>query len=145
MDERKLDRHDKLPGAGSRISKRVTTINTAHMPRREWPRPKSAGAVPGSFPAGGIVGTGNVVIHNCFWASAADHYYDSRGGISGPDGYSVADNVVQRPRFVAASQGDFRLKTPSGCTGFGLTSPSPPGPRSLLARTADPASSHATG
>ena len=100
--------------------------------------------VEGSYPAGGAVGSGNVLVHNCVWASGSDKYYDSHGGISGPDGYTVADNVVQRPRFVAASVGDLRLRTPSGCTGYGLTGPSPPGPRSALARAADAASAHTT-
>ena len=90
------------------------------------------------------VGAGNVLVHNCVWASASDKYYDARGGVSGPDGYTVADNVVQRPQFVSASLGDLRLRTPSGCSGYGLTSPSPPGPRSALARDADAASAHAT-
>ena len=101
--------------------------------------------VESSYPAGGVVGTGNLVTHNCVWASAGNQYYDARGGISGPDGYSVGDNVVQRPRFVAASLGDLRLKTPGGCSGYGLTNPSPPGPRSLLARQADAAAAHAGG
>ncbi len=100
--------------------------------------------VESSYPAGGVGGTGNVVVHNCFWASGSDKYYDSHGGISGPDGYTVSDNVVQRPLFVAASLGDLRLRTPSGCSGYGLTSPSPPGPRSELARNADAANARAT-
>jgi hypothetical protein len=100
--------------------------------------------VESSYPAGGAPGTGNVVVHNCVWASAGERYYDSHGGISGPDGYTVADNVVQHPRFVAAAAGDLRLTATSGCRGYGLTKPSPPGPRSELARNADAASAHAT-
>ena len=100
--------------------------------------------VESSYATGGLVGTGNVVVHNCLWASAGDKYYDTHGGVSGPDGYAVADNVVQRPLFVAAGTGDLRVKPSSGCRGYGLTSPSPPGPRSEPARSADAASAHAT-
>ena len=99
--------------------------------------------VESSYPTGGVGGANNFLVHNCVWASAAEKYYNASGGVSGPDGYSVADNVVQQPRFVAASQGDLRLMTPTGCSGYGLTGPSPPGPRSALARRADATSAHA--
>jgi hypothetical protein len=125
-------------GDGERGSRDITVRdNIISNSRVRW-------NVESSYPAGGVAGTGNVLVHNCVWASGSDKYYDSQGGISGPDGYTVADNVVQRPRFVDASQGDLRLSKPSGCIGYGLTRSSPPGPRSELARNADAASAHAT-
>jgi hypothetical protein len=40
--------------------------------------------VESSYPAGGEVGTGNLLVHNCVWASASDKYYDARrSAISG--------------------------------------------------------------
>jgi hypothetical protein len=72
------------------------------------------------YPDGTPIGTGNVVVRNCLWASSADTYYNSDGGISPPVGFVVGHgNVVQHPLFVGASRGDFKLWRGSGCKGFG--------------------------
>lgn len=89
------------------------------------------------YPNGGAIGRDNVVAHNCVWATADDPFYRTNGGIAPPSGFAAAGNVVQRPQFEAAASGDLRLKTRSGCRGYGTTSPSPPGPRSERARNAD--------
>jgi Right handed beta helix region len=124
-------------GDGERGSRNIVVRdNIISNSRARW-------NVESSYPAGGVPGTNNLLVHNCVWASASEKYYDARGGISGPDGYAVADNVVQRPQFVDAPLGDLTLKTPSGCRGYGLTGPSPPGPRSASARRADATAAHA--
>ena len=85
--------------------------------------------VESSFPTGVVVGTNNVVAHNCVWASGRERFYDARGGISGDSGFVSTGNVVQRPLFESSTAGDLLLKSASGCRGYGLTVPSPPGPR----------------
>ena len=100
--------------------------------------------VESSYPAAGVIGRNNIVAHNCVWASGSTAFYDTRGGISAPLGYSVSgNNVVQRPRFEAAAIGDLRLRAQSGCRGYGLTTVSPPGPRSARTREADAAHANA--
>jgi hypothetical protein len=77
------------------------------------------------YPDGTPVGTGNVVVRNCLWASSSDSYYNSDGGISPAVGFATGGNVIQQPLFAGASKGDFKLERHSGCKGFGPTADPP--------------------
>jgi hypothetical protein len=81
------------------------------------------------YPDGTPIGTGNVVVRNCLWASSPNSYYNSDGGISPPLGFVAGGNVVQHPLFAGARQGNFRLERRSGCKGFGPTADPPIWPR----------------
>jgi parallel beta helix pectate lyase-like protein len=67
------------------------------------------------------VGTGNVVSHNCLYASNENTFYNSGGGdqgsVEGYLGYSVSENTIARSGvgFVNAELGDYRLRGSSEC------------------------------
>jgi len=61
------------------------------------------------------VGTGNVVRNNCLWASNSNSYYNARGGVDAPVGFTASGNVVAAPQFVNRSWKDFRLQAGSPC------------------------------
>jgi len=91
----------------------VVTRNIISNSRKRW-------NVESWYPTGTPVGTGNVVEENCLWPSVAASYYHARGGIAPQYGFKVGrGNVVQRPLYAAASQGNFALLAGSGCQGFG--------------------------
>jgi Right handed beta helix region len=101
-------------GAGNLTSRNdVVARNIISNSRKRW-------NVESWYPTGTPVGTGNIVESNCLWASAAAPYYHARGGIAPQYGFKVGSgNVVQRPLFVAAGRGNFKLLARSGCRGFG--------------------------
>jgi hypothetical protein len=101
-------------GAGTLTSRNdVVAGNIISDSRNRW-------NVESWYPAGTPVGSGNIVERNCLWANASNHFYRARGGIAPAYGFSVgAGNVVQRPLYVAQTQGDFKLLPASGCQGFG--------------------------
>jgi parallel beta-helix repeat protein len=72
------------------------------------------------YPDGTPIGTGNLVSENCLWADSSNRYYNSDGGIAPALGFVIGGgNVVQRPQFAGARQGNFKLWRQSGCKGFG--------------------------
>jgi hypothetical protein len=77
------------------------------------------------YPPGTPLGVGNVVSHNCLWASNPNHAYDANGGVAPPVGFTVEPtNVTQRPAFrkdLAVSSAPGR----GGCRGFGPTATPP--------------------
>ena len=103
-------------GNGSLTSSNdVVTRNIISNSRNRW-------NVESWYPTGTPAGSGNVVTRNCLWASSPDRYYHSDGGIAPPFGFRVgAGNVVQRPLYAGAAQGNFKLLARSGCQGFGPT------------------------
>jgi hypothetical protein len=101
-------------GSGSMTSRDVVVVgNIISNSRNRW-------NVESWYPSGTPVGTGNLVTHNCFWASAPDPGYHVAGGIAPQVGFTATkSNVVQQPRFTAQPHGDLRLAPNSGCKGFG--------------------------
>jgi Right handed beta helix region len=78
------------------------------------------------YPDGTPVGIGNVVTHNCLWASNANPEYDARGGVAPAVGFTVAPtNVTQRPT-LTNDLALRRLPGKAGCRGFGPTTAPPP-------------------
>ena len=77
---------------------------------------------------GGLVGSGNVVLGNCLWATNDDPYYNRNGGIivpfdGGTRGFAVSGNLIAEPEFADRAAGDLRMRASSRClkllTGFG--------------------------
>ena len=89
-----------------------------------------------SFWGSGPVGTGNSFHNNCVWASNSESYYDSQGGVDGPDGFSTSANTIGNPLYVNAGAGNYAIPSGSPCAGKGplttaigvSTSPPPPPP-----------------
>ncbi|MCL0296539.1 hypothetical protein, partial [Escherichia coli] len=73
------------------------------------------------WPPGNPVGHGNVLVHNCLWASnpAEGGMYSRRGGVDVPVGFTAQRNRVAKPRFADAAAGDFAQRRGSGCAGYG--------------------------
>jgi parallel beta-helix repeat protein len=101
-------------GLGSRTSSDITvTRNIISNSRNRW-------NVESWYPAGTPPGSGNLVTANCLWASGANQVYRVNGGLGPSVGFTVADtNVIQKPLFRAENLGDLRLRSDSGCKGFG--------------------------
>ena len=94
-----------------------------------------------SFWGSGPVGTGNSFHNNCVWASNSESYYDSQGGVDGPDGFSTTANTIGNPLYVNAGAGNYAIPSGSPCAGkgplttaIGVTS-SPPPPATTAATT----------
>ena len=75
-----------------------------------------------SYWSDGVVGSGNIVRDNCVWASNATSqagYYNTDGGIlprdAGGEGYNTSGNVIAKPKFVDAANGNFKLQGDSPC------------------------------
>ncbi len=96
-----------------------------------------------SFWGSGPVGTGNSFHNNCVWASNSESYYDSQGGVDGPDGFSTSANTIGNPLYVNAGAGNYAIPSGSPCAGKGplttaigvSTSPPPPPPPATTAAT----------
>ena len=72
-----------------------------------------------SFWGSGPVGTGNSFHNNCVWASNSESYYDSQGGVDGPDGFSTTANTIGNPLYVNAGAGNYAIPSGSPCAGKG--------------------------
>jgi parallel beta-helix repeat protein len=77
-----------------------------------------------SYWGSGPVGTGNSFHDNCVWASNSDAYYDSQGGVDGPNGFSAFANTIGNPLYVDAAAGNFAIPGSSPCAGKGPTTTS---------------------
>jgi parallel beta-helix repeat protein len=71
------------------------------------------------YPDGAAAAVGNVVAGNCLWAANQTPSYDEHGGVGPATGFTLGANVVERPLFIDAGRGDFRLVEGSGCAGYG--------------------------
>jgi parallel beta-helix repeat protein len=100
-------------GVGSLTSRNITVVgNIISNSRNRW-------NVESWYPRGTPVGTGNVVAHNCLWASNADPSYDANSGIAPPVGFTVGSaNVTQRPDY-RVTDGVLTLSDDGGCRGYG--------------------------
>jgi hypothetical protein len=67
------------------------------------------------WPSGTLPGTGNVVYSNCVYATNANSYYDTGGGIASTPGYSAYNNTIANPQFVNRAGKDFTLAEGSPC------------------------------
>ncbi len=67
------------------------------------------------YPGGNPVGQGNVVSDNCLFASNAEPYYDTNGGVGDQVGFTVGTNVIADPQFVDRADGDLRVQPSSRC------------------------------
>lgn len=100
-------------GLGSLTSHDVVVVgNIISNSRKRW-------NVESWYPRGTPAGTGNVVAHNCLWASNANSDYDANSGIAPPIGFTVGpSNVTQQPDF-RVTDGVLKLSGDGGCRGYG--------------------------
>ena len=97
-----------------------------------------------SYWGSGPVGTGNSFHDNCVWASNSDSYYDSQGGVDGPNGFSTSANTIGNPLYVNAAAANFAIPAGSPCAGKGplttsigvSTTPAPAPPVTAATTTA---------
>ena len=74
------------------------------------------------------VGTGNVFHDNCVYATNANSYYNSGGGVNtSAGGYSVQNVTVGDPAYVDRAAGDYRLRSTTKCAGLGIRADVTPG------------------
>jgi parallel beta-helix repeat protein len=62
------------------------------------------------------VGYGNLVHHNCVWATNQNDYYNQNGGITPKEeGFDAYDNLVAEPMYVDREARNFELRDDSPC------------------------------
>lgn len=97
------------------------------------------------------VGTGNSFHDNCVWATNANAYYDTNGGINlSGGGYTASNNRIANPLYVNALAANYAVGSASGCAGYGIqpgatpgvtgsaTTPTPPPPTTTPPPTTPP-------
>ena len=74
------------------------------------------------------VGTGNAFHDNCVYATNANSYYNSGGGVNtSAGGYTIQNVTIGDPAYVNRAAGDYRLQSTSKCVGFGIRTGVVPG------------------